>query len=136
MKYTFYPPHCRHCGGNALLCKCRKTVKAISVCLAVAAQLSGCAAMIPNTITPEITHESHATQHQPFTQNPTRFGADLADVDLQWRLPHHFVLSLAEGVSLDKHYTTPQYAAESYGEIMGPREQFIGRIGYQFQVRP
>ena len=104
--------------------------------LAGGAYLSGCAALIPNTITPEVVHESHASQHEPFTQNPTRYGANLAGVELDWHLPHHIVVSLAEGVSLDKHYTTPQYAAESYGEIMGPREQFIGRIGYQFQVRP
>jgi hypothetical protein len=88
--------------------------------------------MIPNTITPEVVHESHATQHRPFTESPTRYGADLAMLTFGWRLPHHVRIELSEGVSLDKHY--PQ--TPSYGEIEGPREQFIGRIGYSFEVRP
>jgi hypothetical protein len=42
-------------------------------------------------------------------------------------------LELAEGISLDKRSGTAPY--EAYGEIAGPREQFIGRIGYQFKVK-
>ena len=108
-------------------------MKVIAI-LAGAAYLSGCAALIPNTITPEVVHESHATQHQPFTQSPTRFGADLAMLSFGWHLSKRVELSLAEGVSLDHHYgAAPDQA---YGEIAGPREQFIGRIGYTFEVRP
>lgn len=101
--------------------------------LAASAYLSGCAALIPNTVTPEIVHESHATQHQPFAQSPTHYGAELAMLDFEWNLPHHVRVELSEGISLDRHYGTAPYQA--YGEIAGPREQFIGRIGYVFQAR-
>lgn len=39
-------------------------------------------------------------------------------------------LTGCEGVNLDRHYTYDN----SCGEIMGPREEFTGRIGYVFQV--
>ena len=107
-------------------------MKALAIIVG-AAYLSGCAALIPNTVTPELVHESHATQHEPFTQDPTNFGSDLVDVSVGWNLPRGFHLELAEGISIDKHYGTAPNQA--YGEIAGPREQFIGRIGYQFKVK-
>jgi hypothetical protein len=107
-------------------------MKALAI-IAGAAYLSGCAAMIPNTVTPEFVHESHASQHRPFAETPTNYGAELLDVSLGWHLGDHVRLELAEGISLDKRSGTVPY--EAYGEIAGPREQFIGRIGYQFKVK-
>jgi hypothetical protein len=107
-------------------------MKALAI-LAGAAYLSGCAAMIPNTVTPEFVHESHASQHRPFAETPTNYGAELVDIAIGWNIPNNVHVELAEGISLDKHYGTAPYQA--YGEIAGPREQFIGRIGYQFKVK-
>jgi hypothetical protein len=54
----------------------------------------------------------------------------MANLVLHWDLPKHFALELAEGVDLDRHYTS----TNSCGEIMGPREEFSARIGYTFEV--
>jgi hypothetical protein len=89
--------------------------------------LAGCATYIQ----PEIVHQSHATQHQPFTDSPTRYGSNQAAVVLGWDLPHNVNVELAEGISLDRHYTQ----SNQYGEIEGPREQFTGRIGYRFNLK-
>jgi len=99
------------------------------VLAAVLAALNGCA-LVPATVTPEFVHISHATQHEPFTDHPTRYGANIADVALGWNLAPHVTLTLAEGVSLDRHYPW----MPGYGEIVGPREQFTGRIGYTFNT--
>jgi len=88
---------------------------------------SGCAAL-PNTIAPELEHMSHATQHAPLTDHPTRYGANIAQVTAQWDMGAAYV-SLSEGIGLNRKYPY------SYGEIEGPREQFTARIGYQFTVR-
>ena len=92
-----------------------------------AAALSGCA-VLPNTIAPEFEHMSHATQHAPLTEHPTRYGANIAQVTAQWDYGRAYV-SLSEGIDLNRHYPY------SYGEIEGPREQFTARIGYRFTVR-
>lgn len=95
--------------------------------------LGGCA-LVPNSVRPEFEHISHATQHEPFTNHPTEYGANMANLVLHWDLPRHFSLELAEGVDLDKAYTV--YGQPEHGEIMGPREQFSGRISYSIQVKP
>jgi hypothetical protein len=93
--------------------------------------LVGCAALVPNYVAPELEHISHATQHAPFTNAPTRYGANLANLTIGYNLPHHFNLELSEGVSLDRHY--PQ--SNQWGEIEGPREQFSARLRYMIEVR-
>src|SRR5271170_1140426 len=92
--------------------------------------LAGCA-LVPNYVAPELEHISHATQHEPFTDNPTRYGANMANIVIGYKLPHNFSVELAEGVSLDHHYES----SDQWGEIEGPREQFSARIRYMIQVR-
>jgi hypothetical protein len=97
---------------------------------ALAALVAGCTALAPlepNAVTPELTHLSHATQH--FGADPTHYGADIADLSLEWKLGRGFFFSLAEGAVLERQQ------GQGFGEIEGPREQFIGRIGYRFQVK-
>lgn len=89
----------------------------------------GCA-VVPNRITPEIEHMSHASQH--IGPNRTEYGSEIASVVLHWDLPEHVTLELAEGVDLDHRWP----AQEGYGEILGPREEFTARIGYSFVVKP
>jgi hypothetical protein len=97
---------------------------------ALAIALSGCA-IAPNTVTPEVTHMSHASQHEPFTDRPTSYGANIADVSVGWELSRHVTLTLAEGINLNRHYPS----SDEYGDIKGPREEFTARLGYAFRVR-
>jgi hypothetical protein len=99
--------------------------------LASFALLNGCA-LLPNTISPEIEHMSHATQHRPFTDEPTKWGAEIAQVTAEWTAGKHFYLDVSEGYNLNPR--TPA-GIPVYGEIIGPREQFTAKIGYKFTVR-
>jgi hypothetical protein len=92
-----------------------------------AAAASGCAAM-PNSVSPEFEHISHATQH--FGPDRTNYGANIANVTAEWDVGKHFYVTLAEGLDLDKTYSI--YGKPEHGEIMGPREEFTGRVGYKF----
>jgi len=94
--------------------------------------LTGCATLTPDYVAPELEHISHATQHEPFTHDPTRYGANIASVVVGYELPHNLNLELGEGVSLDRHYAT----YNEWGEIVGPREQFTARVRYMFRVKP
>lgn len=100
-----------------------------AICAALGAQ--ACAVM-PNTISPEFVHMSHATQHAPLTNNPTNYGVEIVQVNLHWELPKHFHLDVAEGIALDKRDALS--ADREYGEIVGPREQFTAKIGYSFRI--
>ena len=91
--------------------------------------LTGCALM-PDTIAPEIEHMSHATQHEPLTNNPTHFGVEIVQVTGTWNLSKNIYLELSEGIALDRR----DAYGPSYGEVYGPREQFTGKIGYKFEV--
>jgi hypothetical protein len=94
--------------------------------------MAGCA-LVPDYVAPELEHISHATQHEPFVpkSEATRYGANIASVVVGYKLPHNLNVELAEGVSLDRHYT----GSGQWGEIEGPREQFTARIRYMIQVK-
>jgi len=98
--------------------------------MGVLATLCGCSALVPNSITPEIEHLSHASQH--FGDHPTRYGADIASVFANWNVTPRLRVSIGEGVTLERY----DPATSSYGEIVGPREEFSGRVSYTFGVRP
>jgi hypothetical protein len=89
--------------------------------------LTGCA-LVPNSIRPEIEHMTHISQPEPLTH--PKYAADIASVALHWDLPKHFTLELAEGVVIE-----PRSSPISFGEIVGPREQFTMRIGYVFTLK-
>jgi hypothetical protein len=90
--------------------------------------LGGCA-LAPDSVRPELRHLSHLTQHAPFTDAPTRYGADTVGVYAHWDLPHRAFVEVGDGVSLDHHYSY------GYGEVLGPREQFEARVGFDIRVR-
>ena len=69
----------------------------ILLAYSVIAMIAGCA-LVPNTISPELEHMSHVTQHQPFTDTPTRYGINIASVVVGYRLGDHLQLELADGV--------------------------------------
>ena len=93
--------------------------------------LTGCAELVPNYVGPELEHISHATQREPFTSTPTRYGANIASVVVGYNLGELLSLELGEGTSLDRHYTQ----SNQWGEIEGPREQFTARLRYMIKVR-
>jgi uncharacterized protein YceK len=110
-------------------------IKSLAVTAAVTVALSGCATIVPNYVAPEFEHMSHAAQHWPITNQPTRYGANMANLVLHWDAGRsdrsHLAVELAEGIDLDKRYPN----VPSCGEIMGPREEFTARIRYQFQLK-
>ena len=95
--------------------------------------VAGCAEMLPNTISPNIEHMSHLTQHQPFTNYPSNYGINMVGVEADWEVHKNVHFTLAESLSLSKRFENQYYIG--YGEIIGPREQFTGRISYSFHVR-
>jgi hypothetical protein len=105
-----------------------KSRKAAVVTLSVMA--SGCA-IVPNVIRPEIEHMSHTTQHEPFTSHPTRYGTNLAGVTAGWRVGKRWQIEANESVALPGD----QHCGNAWGEVMGPRESFSLRIGYNFEVK-
>lgn len=91
------------------------------------ALLSGCAAM-PDSVRPELEHLSHATQHRPFTSDPTDYAADILSLVLHWDVAH-WQVEVAEGLVIER-CKPPVWC----GEIMGPREQFQARVQYVWAV--
>jgi hypothetical protein len=92
---------------------------------------------LPNTISPELVHQSHTTQH--FGADQSTYGSNAFALDAHWDLPRGFVLDLSEALAFGHRTDYPGYAngastMYSYGEILGPREQFTARVGYRFRV--
>ena len=94
--------------------------------------LVGCC-LLPNSIRPEVEHMSHATQHEPFTNHPTNYGANMADVVAHWDVRGAYV-EIGEGIALNRASGCGPCGDAGYGEIVGPREQFIARVGYVFEL--
>lgn len=90
---------------------------------------SGCTALVPDEIRPEIEHMSHLTQH--YGNNQSNYGSDIANLVVAWHTPSHINIELAEGVDVDRRFI----GGGGYGEIAGPREQFTGRVSYSFRVK-
>jgi len=102
-------------------------IRLVTLCALLA--LSACA-IVPNSIRPEFEHMSHLSQH--LSAAHTNYGANIVNVVAHWDTPAHTYIELAEGIDLDRHYRD----INSYGDIIGSREEFTARIGYVFQVKP
>lgn len=98
---------------------------AISICLVMASAMSGCVEMIPNTVSPEVVHMSHVTQHPPFVSTNENFYVNMAQVTARWEHVGPTFVEISEGYAINK---TP--------EINGPREEFTLKVGYAIRVRP
>ncbi len=111
-------------------------VRSLSL-VAVAAAISGCAALVPNTITPEVQHGSELFQHQPFTSHPTNYGYEVVDVCAQWNVRHAFV-AISEGYNLSPDRVRwPDGTVAARGALIGAsREVFTARVGYTFVIKP
>jgi hypothetical protein len=102
-------------------------MKKLLILVAILA-LHGCV-LVPNSIRPEVEHMSHATQHEPFTSHPTNYGVNMVDLVAHWDIKKIAYVEIGEGIALGKPTGCAQYADAGYGEVIGPREQFIARIG-------
>lgn len=97
-----------------------------AVCL-----LQGCA-VLPNTIGPFVQHDSHLTQHRPFTDDTTDYGANLIGIDAHWRAGP-VTVDLSEALNLQGAWSGDGHTG--HGELLGPRESFEARVGYGFTIR-
>ena len=99
--------------------------------------LTGCAsvqhAVEPTSIRVYAEHVSHLTQHAPIASEPTDFFYNTMNVEAHWQHKGVF-LDVAEGVSLQGRDTHVPW--QEYGALIGPREVFTARAGYEFEVAP
>ena len=95
--------------------------------------LAGCASVEPTSVRVYAEHVSHLTQHEPFTDAPTAYADNLLNVEAHWQHRGAF-LDVAEGVSLQGRDTHVPW--QEYGALIGPREVFTARAGYEFEVAP
>lgn len=93
--------------------------------------LGACTALVPNTARIEFDHSSHLAQHAPFSNGGTNYGSNVANIVAHWDTPHATFLEIGEGISLDKHWAD----TNSYGDVIGPREQFTLRVGKTFRLK-
>lgn len=93
--------------------------------------LSGCTVLEPNAVRIYGEHVSHVSQH--FETQPTNYGYEAISVELHYQRKGWFA-DIAEGVQLGAR-DTHVHGADSYGGMLGPRELFTARAGYEFQLR-
>lgn len=99
------------------------------MCLLLAVLLmDGCAAL-PNTISPVVTHVSHASQHEPFTNHPTNYGFSEVGIQAHWHLFKGAFLDAEEGYNLNSR------DGQACGGLYGGHEVFTATMGWAFQVK-
>lgn len=104
----------------------RLWTKILAVCgIAV---LTGCACVEPASVRVFGEHVSHASQH--FGSDPTDYGFNMVAVEAHWESEGWFA-DLDEGLNLN----SKSDGGHGYGALVGPREVFTARAGYDFQVK-
>ena len=101
-------------------------MKAYAICIC----LTGCA-VAPDYVRPELYHDSHITQHPPFTATNGHVGSSGVGITAEWQI-NRLQIELNESVNLCRGWT--MNGVNGYGETQGPREEFSARIGYNFKV--
>lgn len=95
---------------------------ALATCAAPAHALD----LRPDSVTFELDHISHATQHVPFTSMPTDYGSEITALVATWHIGPRVTFALSEGASLERPWSNPYESG--YGALLGPREVFQARI--------
>jgi hypothetical protein len=96
----------------------------IKALLATSVLCSGCA-VLPNAVRMDVGHESHATQHKPFTTNPTNYGRSIeAGMTARWTRGR-WSLDVSESYSLQGTDGGP-----------APHEVFEAKVGYDIWRKP
>lgn len=82
--------------------------------------------LIPNVLTIEVSHESHASVGAPFTScNRCEDGLTTVSAIAGWKVGGAY-LQIGEGVNID---------GRNGGGFYGPKEVFTARVGYQFKLK-
>jgi len=103
------------------------------VAAAITAAISSCV-LVPNSVRPEMEHDSHITEHSPIARAPMGYYVNKAQLALHWDMPGRLFMEIADGVSMGPCWTNRALAG--CGEMLGPREEFSLRVGAVIQVRP
>lgn len=93
--------------------------------------LSGCASVVPDSIKTEYEHRSHLSQHRPFTNQPHSDQLNTVAIVAHWNVEEHGYVELGEALcvdSLNDH-------GKACGSFYGSREEFIGRVGYEWKLK-
>jgi len=92
---------------------------------AILALLCSCATVAPDAVRVEVTHISSVSQH--LASPPTNYGVDaIPGIELHWQRGSGF-MDLSEGYNMQ---------GRNGGSLYGPSEVFIGRIGYEWRIKP
>jgi hypothetical protein len=98
----------------------------LGACAAILA-LTGCAALLPNTLRLQGEHLSHASQHMDGTRG--HIGAELVGVVAHWQTGGWFA-NAEESYNL-----SPADGHLCVGGICGEREVFQAQAGYEWRVK-
>ena len=101
-----------------------RTILAAIAALAI----TGCATLRPNDVRLYAEHVSHISQH--FGSDPKCYGYQTLNVSAEWRVKGAF-LEVAEGYNLNGRSDW----GEGYGALVGPRETFSARAGWDFKLK-
>lgn len=114
-------------------------IKTTTITLLVTA-LSGCV-LAPDSLRPEVEHMSHVSQHVPFVSRANATGYGVATVELlaHWDIAKTSggaggYLEIGEGMALNRKWDCG-CGVIGYGEIEGPREQFMARAGWVIPLK-
>lgn len=77
-----------------------------------------------------MVHVSHATQH---VIDHTDFGYNEVAIAAKWRPTDHLTIEASEGVNVNRSWPNPY--GRQYGSLVGPREVFEVRAGYEIPLR-
>lgn len=91
--------------------------------------LAGCASLTPDSVSIFTQHISHATQHEPFTTEPTNYGSDIAGIAVAYTPLSRLHLSLSEGATIEP--CDRVLNQRECGGMWGPREVFQATISYE-----
>lgn len=102
-----------------------------SLILAAAAlpAVAGAVDLRPDSLSFELDHLSHASQHRPLTAEPHEYGMNIAALVARWQLTPRLSLAVSDGATLEACRRT---AAQERicGSFYGPREVFQARLSF------
>ena len=88
--------------------------------------LSGCAALTPEAVRVAVEHESHLTQHAPFTDRAERFGMNQLALQARWR-QGGVVEEVSEGYAF--------HGLDGCAPACPTREVFRATVGYEWRFK-
>ncbi len=97
------------------------SVATLAILFAIIVALAGCATLEPDAVRAYVGHDSHALQHQPFTDHPTNYGESSVNLELHWQRGRTFV-DMSEGYTFNGSELCDHTTC-------GGKETFKARVG-------